>query len=183
MLRILLRFLKNAYSRLGLGEGASDTTVSTILLEVSHTALHMIPKELNGKFVWMEGSWAYTCSVTRHDYDPEQPLVSSNGPKGPSVNRTMQELSRNRIPDAYFTMSRDEFENYFREFKTALSPPTEFATTHPEYIKTDWSPIESLIVESLIWRTDFPFFKQELAQKKFCKHLTNWLAEAKTQKR
>ena len=106
-----------------------------------------------------------------HDYDPVQPLVSSNGPKGPSVNRTMQELSRNRILDAYFTMGRDEFENYFREFKTALSPPTEFATTHPEYIKTDWSPIESLIVESLIWRTDFPFFKQELAQKKFSQTL------------
>jgi hypothetical protein len=68
-------------------------------------------------------------------------------------------------------MGRDEFENYFREFKTALSPPTEFATTHPEYIKTDWSPVESLTVESLIWRTDFPFFKQQLAQEMFSQTL------------
>jgi tRNA G46 methylase TrmB len=171
MLRILLRFLKNAYSRLGLGEGASEYHSFHHSLEVSYMALHMIPKEFKGdKFGWKDYELILVAGLL-HDYDPVQPLVSSNGPKGPSVNRTMQELSRNRILDAYFTMGRDEFENYFREFKTALSPPTEFATTHPEYIKTDWSPIESLIVESLIWRTDFPFFKQELAQKKFSQTL------------
>jgi tRNA G46 methylase TrmB len=83
----------------------------------------------------------------------------------------MQELARNRILDAYFTMDRNEFENYFREIKTPLLPAIEFATTHPEYIKTEWSPIESMMAESLIWRTDFPFFKQKRSQEKFAQTL------------
>jgi tRNA G46 methylase TrmB len=171
MLRLLLRFLKNAYSRLGLGEGASEYHSFHHSLEVSYMALHMLPKQFRDiQLVWKDYELTLVAGLL-HDYDPVQPLVSRSGPKGPSVNRTMQELSRNRILDAYFTMSRDEFENYFREFKTALSPPTEFATTHPEYIKTDWSPVESLVVESLIWRTDFPFFKQKVAQEMFAKTL------------
>jgi tRNA G46 methylase TrmB len=172
MVRVLLTFLKNAYSRLGLGEGASDYHSFHHSLEVSYMALHMIPKEFREvKFGWKDYELTLVAGLL-HDYDPVHPYVSSGGgPKGPSVNRTMQELSRNRILDAYFTMSRDEFEDYFREFKTALTPPTEFATTHPEYIKTDWSPVESLMVESLIWRTDFPFFKQQLAQEMFAQTL------------
>lgn len=171
MLRLLLRFLKNAYTRLGLGEGTSEYHSFHHSLEVSYMALHMIPKRFKEvQFGWKDYELTLVAGLL-HDYDPVQPLVSSGGPKGPNVNRTMQELSRNRILDAYFTMGRDEFENYFREFKTALSPPTEFATTHPEYIKTDWSPVESLIVESLIWRTDFPFFKQQLAQEMFAQTL------------
>jgi Putative methyltransferase len=171
MLSLLLRFLKNAYSRLGLGEGASEYHSFHHSLEVSYMALHMIPKQFkNLQFGWKDYELTLVAGLL-HDYDPVQPLVSGGGPKGPNVNRTMQELSRNRIVDAYFTMDRDEFENYFREFKTALSPPTEFATTHPEYMKTDWSPVESLMVESLIWRTDFPFFKQKIAQEMFAKTL------------
>ena len=171
MLRLLLNFLKNAYTRLGLGEGASEYHSFHHSLEVSYMTLHMIPKQFKDvQFGWKDYELAIVAGLL-HDYDPVQPLVSNDGPKGPNVNRTMQELSRNRILDAYFTMGRDEFENYFREFKTTLSPPTEFATTHPEYIKTDWSPVESLVVESLIWRTDFPFFKQQLAQKMFAQTL------------
>jgi hypothetical protein len=171
MLRALLSFLKNAYTRLGLGEGSSDYHSFHHSLEVSYMAVHMIPKQFKDvQFEWKDYEHAVVAALL-HDYDPVQPLVSSDGPKGPSVIRTMQELSRNRILDAYFTMDRDEFENYFREFKTTLSPPIEFATTHPEYIKTDWSPVESLIVESLIWRTDFPFFKQQLAQEMFAQTL------------
>jgi tRNA G46 methylase TrmB len=184
MLRILLRFLKNAYSRLGLGEGASEYHSFHHSLEVSYMALHMVPKQFkNVQFGWKDYELTLVAGLL-HDYDPVQPLVSGGGgPKGPSVNRTMQELSRNRILDAYFTMDRDEFENYFREFKTALSPPTEFATTHPEYIKTDWSPVESLIVESLIWRTDFPFFKQKLAQEMFAKTLDELAARGENIKK
>ena len=185
MLRILLRFLKNAYSRLGLGEGASEYHSFHHSLEVSYMALHMVPKHFkNIQFVWKDYELTLVAGLL-HDYDPVQPLVSGGGggPKGPNVNRTMQELSRNRILDAYFTMDRDEFENYFREFKTALSPPTEFATTHPEYIKTDWSPVESLMVESLIWRTDFPFFKQKLAQEMFAKTLDELAARGENIKK
>jgi Putative methyltransferase len=178
MLRLLLRFLKNAYSRLGLGEGASEYHSFHHSLEVTYMALHMIPKQFkNVQFGWKDYEITLVAGLL-HDYDPMQPLVSGGGPKGPSVNRTMKELSRNRIVDAYFTMDRDEFENYFREFKTALSPPTEFATTHPEYMKTDWSPVESLMVESLIWRTDFPFFKQKIAQEMFAKTLDELAARS-----
>jgi hypothetical protein len=60
-----------------------------------------------------------------------------------------------------------EFENYFREYKSSLLLPIEFSSTHPEYVKVDWKPTESLIVEALIWRTDFPFAKQQRAQGKF----------------
>ena len=183
MLRLLLRFLKNAYSRLGLGEGASEYHSFHHSLEVSYMALHMIPKQFkNVQFGWKDYELTLVAGLL-HDYDPVQPLVSGGGPKGPNVNRTMQELSRNRIVDAYFTMDRDEFENYFREFKTALSPPTEFATTHPEYMKTDWSPVESLMVESLIWRTDFPFFKQKIAQEMFAKTLDELAARGENIKK
>ncbi|HET6809131.1 MAG TPA: hypothetical protein VFH28_08720 [Nitrososphaera sp.] len=171
MLRLLLGYLKNAYTRLGLGEGASEYHSFHHSLEVSYMALHMIPKQFKGVQFASKDYELTVVAGLLHDYDPVQPLVSVDGPKGPNVNRTMQELSRSRILDAYFTMGRDEFENYFREFKTPLSPPSEFATTHPEYIKTDWSPVESLIVESLIWRTDFPFFKQQLAQEMFAQTL------------
>jgi len=183
MLRILLRFLKNAYSLLGLGEGASEYHSFHHSLEVSYMALHMIPKHFKDvQFGWKDYELTLVAGLL-HDYDPGQPLVSGNGPKGPSVNRTMQELSRSRIVDAYFTMNRDEFENYFREFKTPLSPPTEFVTTHPEYIKTDWSPVESRMVESLIWRTDFPFFKQKIAQEMFARTLDELAARAENSKK
>jgi len=168
MLQILVRFLRNAYTRLGLGEGASEYHSFHHSLEVSYMALHMMPREFQQ---FMFGPRDYELMLVAgllHDYDPGQPLASDTGaPKGPSVARTMQEIERTRILDAYFTMNRDEFENYFREFKSALSPPTEFATTHPEYVKTDWSPKESEMAQALIWRTDFPFFKQKLAQEMY----------------
>jgi hypothetical protein len=171
MLRLLLRFLKNAYAQLGLGEGASEYHSFHHSLEVSYMALHMIPKEFQGvQFGPKDYELALVAGLL-HDYDPVQPLVASGGPKGPNVTRTIQELARNRILDAYFTMDKSEFENYFREFKTALSPPMEFTTTHPEYIKTEWSPVESMIAESLIWRTDFPFSKQKMAQEMFAQRL------------
>ena len=48
MLRLLLRFLNNAYTRLGLGEGASDYHSFHHSLEVAYMALQMIPKEFQG---------------------------------------------------------------------------------------------------------------------------------------
>ena len=183
MLRLLLRFLKNAYARLGLGEGASEYHSFHHSLEVSYMTLHMIPREFQEvKFGSKDYELALVAALL-HDYDPVQPLVSIDGPKGPNVIRTMHELARNRILDAYFMMNKDEFENYFREFKTALSPPMEFATTHPEYIKTEWSPIESVMVESLIWRTDFPFFKQKLAQEMFARRLEQLASRGENTKR
>jgi tRNA G46 methylase TrmB len=113
-----------------------------------------------------------------HDYDPAQANAFNKGsPKGPNVTRTIEEIKRTRITDAFFTMNPEELENYFREFKSALTPPTEFAATHPEYVKTDWSPKESEIVEALIWRTDFPFMKQKVAQEMFARLLTKLVSK------
>ena len=173
MLQILIKFLRNAYTRLGLGEGASEYHRFHHSLEVSYMALQMMPKQFQQLVFDTKDYELLLVSGILHDYDPDQALTSNNtvAPKGPSVVRTVQEIEKTRITDAYFTMNRDEFENYFREFKSALSPPSEFATTHPEYVKTDWSPKESKIVEAIIWRTDFPFFKQKRAQEMFAQLL------------
>ena len=166
MLRLLMQFLKNAYSRIGLGEGASEYHSFHHSLEVSYMALHMVPKEFQ-EFSFNPRDYELVLVAgVLHDYDPAQPTTPGDGPKGPSVNRTMQEISRSRILDAYFTMGKEEFANYFRAFQSPLAPPEEFATTHPEYVKKE-SPTDSIIAEMLIWRTDFPFFRQTLAQEMF----------------
>lgn len=168
-LRALIKFLKTAYTRMGLGEGASEYHNLHHSLEVSYVAMQMLP-EVFQKFAF--GPKDYELILVAgliHDYDPGQPLAAEQGkPKGPSVTRTMAEIQRTRIVDAYFTMSISEFENYFREFKppSAMAPPEEYSTTHPEYVK-DWTPTESLIVEALVWRTEFPYFKSEKAQERF----------------
>jgi hypothetical protein len=174
MVQLLMRFLKNEYARLGLGEGASEYHSFHHSLEVSYMAIHMIPKEFQQFAFGPKDYELVLLAALLHDYDPAQPLASQNGPKGPSVARTMQEISRTRILDAYFTMTREELSNYFREFHSPLSPPQEFATTHPEYIKKESSPVESVIAEMLIWRTDFPFFRQKTAQEMFA-HLRDTL--------
>lgn len=169
MLQLLIRFLKNAYTRLGLGEGASEYHSFHHSLEVSYMALHMVPKEFQQFSFGPKEYELVLVAGLLHDYDPAQPLTSGKGPKGPSVARTIQEISRARILDAYFTMSREEFANYFRAFQSPLAPPEEFATTHPEYVKAEWSPTESMMAEMLIWRTDFPFPRQKLAQEMFAR--------------
>jgi tRNA G46 methylase TrmB len=169
MLRLLINFLKNAYARLGLGEGANEYHSFHHSLEVSYMTMHMVPREFQRVQFGPKDYELVLVAGLLHDYDPAQPLASHEGSKGPSVARTMQEISRTRILDAYFTMGWEEFANYFREFQSPLSPPQEFATTHPEYIKPERSPIESKIVEMLIWRTDFPFSRQKLAQEMFAR--------------
>ena len=169
MLQLLIKYLKSSYTRLGLGEGASEYHSFHHSLEVSYMALHMVPKEFQQLSFEPKDYELVVVAGLLHDYDPGQPLASGGGPKGPNVIRTMQEISRARILDAYFTMNTEEFANYFRAFQSPLSPPEEFATTHPEYVKTDRSPIESTMIEMLIWRTDFPFPRQELAQEMFAK--------------
>jgi tRNA G46 methylase TrmB len=169
MLKLLIRFLKNAYTRMGLGEGTSEYHSFHHSLEVSYMVLHMIPREFQ-KFSFGPKDYELVLAAgLLHDYDPAQPSTLREGPKGPSVTRTMQELSRTRILDAYFTMGWGEFANYFREYQSPLSPVEEFATTHPEYVKTEWNPTESMVVEMLIWRTDFPFFRQKLAVETFAR--------------
>ncbi|MGH9991589.1 MAG: hypothetical protein ACREAZ_02965 [Nitrososphaera sp.] len=169
MLRILILFLKNAYSRLGLGEGASEYHSFHHSLEVSYMALHMLPRQLKLFTFGPKDYEVILVAALLHDFDPSQEtrLSSKEIRKGPAVVRTMEELKRTRIVDAYFSMSRNDFENYFREYSSNQTPPVEFAATHPEQVNQEWTPLESAMVEALIWRTDFPFREQKLAQERF----------------
>ncbi len=174
-IRMLLRFLQNSYTSQGIGEGSSEYHNFHHTLEVSYLSLQMLPREFhNYRFNSADYELLLIAGLL-HDYDPAQLEANRSpaaGPKGPNVVRTISELQKTGIHVAYFTMNKYEFENYFREYKSALLPPIEFATIHPEYIKPeDNNKIESRNIEALIWRTDFPYFKQALAQKKFVEHL------------
>ena len=176
--RILVLFIRNEYNKQGIGEGSGKYHNFHHSLEVTYLSLQMLPKELRGHiFTWKEYELLLVAGLL-HDYDPSEAHLDSiqidknndavtAQPRGPRVYRTIEALSRTRIVDAYFTMSSIEFENYFKEYKSSLLRPIELSTTHPEYVKVDWKPTESLVIEALIWRTDFPFFKQTEAQEKF----------------
>lgn len=167
-LEALMRFLKNAYTRMGLGEGASDYHNFHHSLEVSYMAMQMLPEVFQGYGFGPKDYELLLVAGLLHDYDPGQPLAQNQGrPMGPSVTRTMQEIQKARILDAYFTMSLPEFESYFRSIRSSVAAPDEYSTTHPEYVKAGWTPTESLVAEALIWRTEFPFSKSRAAQEKF----------------
>ncbi|HYZ59553.1 MAG TPA: hypothetical protein VE544_07835, partial [Nitrososphaeraceae archaeon] len=182
--RILVLFIKNEYNKQGIGEGTAKYHNFHHSLEVTYLSLQMLPKEFHGQiFGWRDYELLLLAGLL-HDYDPSEAHLGSLGqnkndddtpvqPRGPRVYRTIEVLSRTRILDAYFTMSPIEFENYFREYKSNLLLPIELSTTHPEYVKVDWKPTESMAVEALIWRTDFPFFKQKEAQAKFDRYVSD----------
>jgi tRNA G46 methylase TrmB len=171
-IKVLISFLKNIYTKHGIGEGSSEYHNLHHSLEVAYISLQMLPKEFHGHSFNSKDYEIILIAALLHDYDPDQIYANMENneiqqPKGPKVQRTINEICKTRIHDAYFTMNKLEFEDYFREYKSTLLPPIEFATTHPEYVKVEWKPNESRIVEALIWRTDFPYFKQKLAQEKF----------------
>jgi tRNA G46 methylase TrmB len=167
-LEALIKFLKNAYTRMGLGEGASEYHNFHHSLEVSYMAMQMLPEVFQGYGFGPKDYELLLVAGLLHDYDPAQPLAQEQGrPMGPSVTRTMKEIQRARILDAYFTMSLTDFESYFRSIRSTVAAPDEFATTHPEYVKAGGTPTESLVAEALIWRTEFPFSKSKAAQERF----------------
>jgi hypothetical protein len=172
----LIRFLKNAYTRQGLAEGSSEYHNLHHSLEVSYMCLQILPRELHGYTFNPKDYELILLAGLLHDYDPKQMMYSETKiqdgireQKGPKVFRTVTEICKTRILDAYFTMDIVEFENYFREYRSALLPPVEFATTHPEnvIVEKNRKLEESIIVEALIWRTDFPYDKQKEAREKF----------------
>ena len=105
-----------------------------------------------------------------HDYDPSQynykTSIGLNRFEGPKVENTIRELLKIRIIDAYYNMNEIEFKSYFRYYQYHLLPPVDYVTTHPEYIRSS-KPIQSLIIEALIWRTDYPFTKKPNSQKNY----------------
>jgi hypothetical protein len=185
-IRTLTNFLRNAYDNLGLGEGSSEYHNFHHSLEVSYMVLQMLPRYFRGYLFSEKDYELLLVSALVHDYDPVQSVFvsptagSDDTPiitKGPNVGRTIRELQKTRIHEAYFVLNPDEFEEYFKDYKIALMPPTEFSTTHPEYLQSRMNekPKESSMVEALVWHTDFPYYRQEETQKTFSS-LLNFLA-------
>lgn len=108
-----------------------------------------------------------------HDHDPMQvkSIIDSNGikePEAPKVSRTIEEIQRTMIHDAYFVLNAMEFERFFPGTPGISSSDSTF---RPEFPSSGERPYESLVVEAIIWRTDFPYFKQKNAQEMFAKLL------------
>jgi hypothetical protein len=167
---ILLKFLTNEYEKLGLGDGSHRYHNFHHSLEVAYVSLQMLPLELHGyDFSGQDYEYLLVASLL-HDYDPSQynykTSIGLNRFEGPKVENTIRELLKIRIIDAYYIMNAIEFKSYFRYYQYHLLPPVDYVTTHPEYIRSS-KPIQSLIIEALIWRTDYPFTKKPNSQKNY----------------
>ncbi|MDW3611319.1 MAG: hypothetical protein QOK90_04255 [Nitrososphaeraceae archaeon] len=169
-INIILQFLKNEYQKLGLGDGSKRYHNLHHSLEVAYASLQMLPEELHG-YYFLEEDYEYILVASLlHDYDPYQynykTSIGLYRFEGPKVENTIGELLKIRIIDAYFSMNEIEFKNYFRHYQYPLLPPVDYVTTHPEFVKSN-KPLQSLIIETLIWRTDYPFTKKTHAQRNY----------------
>jgi hypothetical protein len=169
-INIILQFLKNEYQKLGLGDGSKRYHNLHHSLEVAYASLQMLPEELHG-YYFLEEDYEYILVASLlHDYDPYQynykTSIGLYRFEGPKVENTIGELLKIRIIDAYFSMNEIEFKNYFRHYHYPLLPPVDYVTTHPEFVKSN-KPLQSLIIETLIWRTDYPFTKKTHAQRNY----------------
>jgi hypothetical protein len=169
-IHILLQFLKNEYEKLGLGDGSKRYHNLHHSLEVAYVSLQMLPEELHG-YYFLEEDYEYILVASLlHDYDPYQfknkTSIGLHRFEGPKVENTIKELLKIRIIDAYFSMNEIEFKNYFRHYQYPLLPPIDYVSTHPEFVKSN-KPLQSLIIETLIWRTDYPFTKKTSAQRNY----------------
>ena len=143
--------------------------VSGLLHDYDPEQAHLESLE-KSKYSMTHSSSALSYNKTIDNEDNSEVVKRMSQPVGPKVASTINEISKTKIHDAYFTMNIAEFEKYFRAYRSSLLPPVEYSTTHPEYIKfttEEERPVESIIVEALIWHTDFPYSKQKLAQEKF----------------
>ena len=169
-IHILLQFLKNEYEKLGLGDGSKRYHNLHHSLEVAYVSLQMLPEELHG-YYFLEEDYEYILVASLlHDYDPYQfknkTSIGLHRFEGPKVENTIKEHLKIRIIDAYFSMNEIEFKNYFRHYQYPLLPPIDYVSTHPEFVKSN-KPLQSLIIETLIWRTDYPFTKKTSAQRNY----------------
>ena len=177
-IKTLMNFLGNAYDNQGLGEGSTEYHNLHHSLEVSYMVLQMLPIYFH-EYVFTDKDYELILiSALLHDYDPVQSTfvttaINDNrtpvSVKGPKVSRTISELKKIRIHDAYFMLNPSEFEEYFRDRSSYASKVSgEFSTTHPEYLPSAYErPKESLVVEALVWHTDFPYSTLNEAQSAF----------------
>ena len=183
----LLRFLHNAYNKQGLGEGSNKYHNFHHSLEVAFVVLQLLPKKIHQYEFSDKDIEILTVASLLHDYDPSQRYdnklsIGLGKAEGPKVERTLDEISKNKIHEAYFLLNSSEFRNYFDDYYSYSLPPLKYNTTHPEYLiknntnkgknKNNKSnkPIESFIIECLILRTDYPFNLKENSQKKIQKN-------------
>ena len=178
----LIRFLDGVYSDIGLGEGSTEYHNFHHSLEVSYMTLKMLPNRINNFRFSVDDIEILLVAALLHDYDPLQFTYNGNSSKpenngypkqeqgstirpsvGPRVHRTIEIIQRYQIHDAYFKLDQPDLERVFENFsfKFSTQPDVQTQTAHIE--KSD----RSLFVEALIWRTDFPYFKQETAQKNY----------------
>ena len=153
-----------------MGEGSNRYHNFHHSLEVSYLCLQILPKEFQGHyFIWEDYEFLLIAGLL-HDYDPyQQNYRTSIGLfrfDGPKVERTVSFLTDMRIIDAYYSMDEIEFKNYFQQNQHQLLPPINYVTTHAEYVKSG-KLIQSIIVEAMIWRTDYPFKQKPTSMKKY----------------
>ncbi|MDX1373028.1 MAG: HD domain-containing protein, partial [Nitrososphaeraceae archaeon] len=180
----LLKFLDNAYKKQGLGDGSNKYHNFHHSLEVAFVGLQFLPKKLNGYEFSSKDFEILIIAGLLHDYDPLQRYdnklsIGLGRAEGPRVERTIQELSRNKIHEAYFLLNSSEFRNYFDDYYSYSLPPLKYNTTHPEYLKHNQGNndkdngkiAESIIIESMILRTDYPYYLKIDSQNKFKENL------------
>ena len=176
----LIRFLDGVYADIGLGEGSTEYHNFHHSLEVSYMALKMLPNIINNYRFSADDIEILLVSALLHDYDPLQFTYNGISSKsenngypnqgstirpsvGPRVYRTIETIQRYQIHDAYFKLDQPNLERVFENFSFKFNNQAEVLPQKAEIEKSD----KSLMVEALIWRTDFPYFKQEIAQQKY----------------
>jgi hypothetical protein len=171
----LIKFLDGVYSDIGLGEGSTEYHNFHHSLEVSYMSLKMLPNTINNYRFTPDDIEIILVAALLHDYDPLQFTYNSNISKtennsrssfrssvGPRVNRTIETLQRYQIHDAYFKLDQTDLEIVFENYSFKVGTQRE-SRAQNVIERSD----KSLIVEALIWRTDFPYFKQEKAQTEY----------------
>jgi hypothetical protein len=154
----LIKFLKNEYEKLGLGEGSSEYHNFNHSLEVAYMSLNMLPKEIHGYGIDKKDYEIMLVAALLHDYNPMHDIkFRKSHTRIPRVTSTLEQIRKKRIHDAYFNFTDEDLIKFFRKSESPLLPTKEYATVHPQYLKNKESKIESKIVEALIWRTDYPF--------------------------
>ncbi|MGV8107623.1 MAG: hypothetical protein ACP5OH_07625, partial [Nitrososphaerota archaeon] len=176
----LIRFLDGVYSDVGLGEGSTEYHNFHHSLEVSYMTLKMLPNTIKNYRFSADDIEILLVAALLHDYDPLQftyngyssepqnnsyPKQGSNirPSVGPRVYRTIETIQRYQIHDAYFKLDQPNLERVLENFSFKFSARPDILTQITDIERSD----KSLIVEALIWRTDFPYFKQETAQKNY----------------
>ena len=74
----MIKFLKNEYEKLGLGEGSSEYHNLHHSLEVAYMSLNMLPKEIHGYLIHKKDYEIMLVAALLHDYNPMQDIKFEN---------------------------------------------------------------------------------------------------------